>query len=124
MRAVIEGLCMASRDCYLAMGSIPSEIRLAGGASKSNALRKIFSSILKVSVRTSNGKEPGARGAAMIGAMSIGVYNDWDKCLSQWVEPLLSDIEEYDRDLADVYDSLFDNYLKSRSNLSSLWSKI
>ena len=124
MRGVIEGLCMASRDCYLAMGSIPAEIRLAGGASQSKALRKIFSSILKASVRTSNSKEPGATGAAMIGAMSVGVYKDWDKCLSEWVNPFLSELEEYDTNLADTYDQLFEAYIKSRSYLSSIWPKL
>ena len=124
VRAVIEGLCMASRDCYLAMGEIPSEIRLAGGATKSKVLRKIFSSALKTTIRTSNSKEPGATGAAMIGAMAIGVYQDWEKCISEWVTPLLGEVEEYDSDLAKIYDQLFENYLNSRKNMQPLWPKL
>ena len=124
MRAVIEGLCMASRDCYLAMGTIPSEIRLAGGATKSKVLRKIFSSALKTTIRTSNSKEPGATGAAMIGAMAIGVYEDWEKCISEWVTPLLGEVEEYDADLGNTYDQLFEIYLNSRKNLKPLWPKL
>ena len=32
MRAVFEGLAFAARDCYAAMGPLPAEIRLSGGA--------------------------------------------------------------------------------------------
>ena len=28
MRAVFEGLAFAARDCYVAMGSLPAEVRL------------------------------------------------------------------------------------------------
>ncbi len=124
MRSLIEGLCLASRDCYLAMGSIPNEIRLAGGATQSKALRKIFASTLKTSVRTSNRKEPGASGAAMIGALATGIYDDWDKCLSEWVEPLLGELEDYDEDLASTYNKLFENYLKTRLSLAPIWPEL
>ena len=124
VRAVIEGLCMASRDCYLAMGTIPSEIRLAGGATKSKVLRRIFSSALKTTIRTSNSKETGVTGAAMIGAMAIGVYEDWGKCISEWVTSQLGVVEEYDADLANIYDQLFEIYLNSRKNLKPLWPKL
>ena len=124
VRAVIEGLCMASRDCYLAMGTIPSEIRLAGGATKSKVLRRIFSSALKATIRTSNSKESGVTGAAMIGAMAIGVYENWEKCISEWVTSQLGEVEEYDADLAKTYDQLFEIYLNSRKNLKPLWPKL
>ena len=48
---------MASRDCYLAMGTIPSEIRLAGGATKSKILRKIFGSQKDLLIRVYRGRE-------------------------------------------------------------------
>ena len=38
-RAVFEGLAFAARDCYLASGSIPNEVRLGGGAARSRAMR-------------------------------------------------------------------------------------
>ena len=38
VRAVYEGLVLAARDCYAAMGSQPEEIRIAGGAARSKAL--------------------------------------------------------------------------------------
>ena len=41
-RSVFEGLAFAARDCYLASGSIPSEVRLGGGAARSKAMRVIL----------------------------------------------------------------------------------
>ena len=35
LRAVVEGLGLAARDCYAAMGALPSELRLTGGAARS-----------------------------------------------------------------------------------------
>ena len=46
MRAVYEGLCFAARDCYAAMGAAPEEVRVAGGAARSLALRRILASVL------------------------------------------------------------------------------
>ncbi len=60
VRCFIEGLCFAAKECYLAIGEIPKEIRLAGGGSQSNSIRTIFSNILQTNVRTSNRKEAGA----------------------------------------------------------------
>ena len=45
VRCFIEGLCFAAKECYLAIGEIPKEIRLAGGGSQSDSIRKIFSNI-------------------------------------------------------------------------------
>jgi erythritol kinase len=35
VRAVVEGLGMATRDCYAAMGHLPNELRVSGGAARS-----------------------------------------------------------------------------------------
>ena len=94
VRSFIEGLCFAAKECYLAMGEIPKEIRLTGGGSQSKSIRNIFSNILKTNVRTSNRKEAGAAGAAMIAAMSLGLYNEWNKCMEEWVHLFLGDIEK------------------------------
>src|SRR5882672_3802992 len=38
MRAVMEGLALAARDCYAAMGALPRDVRITGGAARSRAL--------------------------------------------------------------------------------------
>ena len=40
MRAVIEGLAFAARDCYAAMGTLPRDVRITGGAARSRALAR------------------------------------------------------------------------------------
>jgi len=40
-RAVIEGPGLAARDCHAATGPVPAELRLAGGATRSVALRAV-----------------------------------------------------------------------------------
>ena len=60
----------------------------------------------------------------MIGALATGIYDDWDKCLSEWVEPLLGELEDYDEDLASTYNKLFENYLKTRLSLAPIWPEL
>src|SRR5699024_1716433 len=59
VRAVAEGLGLAMRDCYAAMGPLPSELRLTGGAARSPALRCILSAALDAPVRVSDRDEAG-----------------------------------------------------------------
>src|SRR6202046_1617021 len=73
-RAVFEGLAFATRDCYLASGSIPSEVRLGGGAARSKAMRTILAAALDANVRTLTREELGASGAAMMAAVSMAAY--------------------------------------------------
>jgi len=124
VRCFIEGLCFAAKECYLAMGEIPQEIRLAGGGSQTDSIKKLFSNILKTNVRTSNRKEAGAAGAAMTGAMSIGIYNEWTKCIDEWVNPFLGELENFDRNYSDTYDKLFKTYLDSRSIIIPIWEQL
>ncbi|TIV05854.1 MAG: carbohydrate kinase, partial [Mesorhizobium sp.] len=75
VRAVFEGLAFAARDCYAAMGPLPREIRLTGGAARSPALRNILGAAVGgADIRTSEREEAGAAGAAMIAAVCLGLY--------------------------------------------------
>jgi len=89
VRGVVEGLAYAARDCYEAMGTVPGEIRLTGGASKSAAVRAIFGNVLGSNITTSERKEAGAAGAAMMAAVNIGQYATMDDCVTAWVTPHL-----------------------------------
>ena len=124
VRCFIEGLCFAAKECYLAIGEIPKEIRLAGGGAQSKSIRKIFSNILQTNVRTSNRKETGAAGAAMIGAMSLGLYNEWTKCMDEWVSPFLGELENFDKNYSNTYEKLFKTYLDSRSKITPIWEQL
>jgi erythritol kinase len=124
MRAIYEGLCFAARDCYAAMGPTPSEIRLAGGAARSQALRTILASVLGAPVRTAAREEAGAAGAAMIAAVQLGLYRDMPTCVAAWVDPLLGPPEPPDAALAATYDRLFPIYLETRKAMRPIWRSL
>ncbi|SMC82826.1 FGGY-family carbohydrate kinase [Primorskyibacter flagellatus] len=121
IRAVIEGLGMAARDCYTAMGDMPRELRLTGGAARSDALRKVLAASLNTPVRVSSRDEAGAAGCAMMAAVAIGAYDTMDACIADWTTPLLGEPEAPDPDLVPVYDALFTNYRHARESLAPVW---
>ena len=121
MRAVYEGLCLASRDCYAAMGDIPEEVRITGGAARSSALRIMLASALRARVRTVSREEAGAAGAAMMAAVQQRLYPDMASCVAQWVEPLLGGITHPDPALAATYDSAFTLYKDTRERMRPVW---
>lgn len=124
VRAVIEGLGMAMRDCYTAMGPLPRELRLTGGAARSKGLRSILGSAIHARVRTSAREEAGAAGAAMMAAVAIGAYPDMNACIAEWVTPLLSAPEDPNRQLAATYDRLFPAFLTARRAAPPVWEAL
>ena len=121
MRAVYEGLGFAARDCYAAMGTVPPEIRITGGAARSKALRTILGAALGTRIRTSTREEAGAAGAAMVAAVAIGVSPDMERCIEQWVTPTLGDAMDPDPDLTRRYERLFPAYVASRKASAPVW---
>lgn len=124
VRAVAEGLGMAMRDCYAAMGPLPGELRLTGGAARSRGLRAILGASLNAPVRVSDRDEAGAAGAAMMAAVAIGAYPDMDACIADWVTPLLGEPEHPDPALVSAYDALFPAYAASRRALPPAWDAL
>lgn len=121
VRGVVEGLGMAARDCYGAMGKMPSELRLTGGAARSAALRAVLAACTGAPVRLSSRGEAGAAGCAMMAAVAIGVYPDMESCISDWVTPLLGAAEPPDPALVETYRGLFPAYLAARQALPPVW---
>ena len=121
VRAVVEGLGMAARDCYSAMGALPSELRLTGGAARSKALRSMLGASVHASVRVSSRKEAGA---AMMAAVAIGAYPNMDKCIGEWVTPLLGAAEMPDPELVRQYGKMFPAYKAAREALAPVWEML
>lgn len=122
LRAVIEGLGMAMRDCYQAMGNAPDELRLTGGAARSRGLRQVLSAAINVPVRVSAREEAGAAAAAMMAAVAIGAYQTMQACVAEWVTPLLGEAEAPDAGLAQTYDRLYPSYKQAREALPPIWA--
>ena len=124
MRAVFEGLCLAARDCYAAMGGVPEEVRVTGGAARSSALRLMLASTLRAPVRTVLREEAGAAGAAMMAAVQQKVYPDMAACAADWVTPLLGEAVQPDAGLATIYDSAYAQYLDTRERMRPVWRQM
>ena len=121
MRSVFEGLALASRDCYSAMGDIPKEIRITGGAARSKALRTILASTLNAKVRSVTREEAGAAGTAMIAAVQQKLFTDMTACANVWVEPHLAASTEPDAELTKRYDQIYPHYLSTRKAMRPIW---
>lgn len=124
VRAVYDGLVLASRDCYAAMGALPDEIRIAGGAARSKALKVLLASALGVPVRESAREESGAAGAAMMAAVAIGAVRDMATAVDTWVKPTLRGIVQPDPALKARYDELFPIYVKARQAMPPIWADL
>jgi len=121
MRAVFEGLSFAARDCYAAMGPLPSDIRLTGGGARSKALRLLFASVLKAPVRSVLREEAGAAGAAMIAAVQQKVFSSMDDCARIWVDPVLGPETKPDAGLMQFFDTIFPVYQETREQMRGVW---
>lgn len=124
VRAVFEGLAFAARDCYEAMGAVPAQLRVTGGAARSAHLRRIVGSVLNTKICTSSRDEAGAAGAAMMAAVAIGHYSSMDDCVADWVDPFIGELESPDVSLVDIYQDAFPNYVTSRQALQPVWRNL
>lgn len=121
-RAVFEGIALATRDCYDALGSLPDEIRLSGGAARSPALRQLVASVTGRPVRVSNREECGAAGAAITAAIAIGVHADLRETLPAWVEAYLdAAVTAPDTREAAFYDQIYQQYREITQRARDPW---
>ena len=121
IRAVIEGIALAARDCYAAMGEMPRELRMTGGAARSRAVRQVLASTLNIPLRVSAREEAGAAGCAMMAAVAIGAYPDMEACIADWTTPLLGESEPPDPALVPIYNAAFSQYRHARAALAQVW---
>jgi erythritol kinase len=124
VRTVYDGLVLAARDCYTAMGPLPEEIRISGGAARSKALKLLLASALGVPVRESVREESGAAGAAMMAAVAIGAMPNMAVAVDKWVKPILRGTVQPDAQLKARYDQLFPIYVKARQAMPPIWADL
>jgi erythritol kinase len=123
-RAVFEGLGLAARDCYLAIGGAPADIRISGGAARSPAIRQILATCLDRPVRVVAQPEAGAAGVAMMAAVRIGFYPDMAACAREWVTPRLEAPIPPDPRLVALYDMIYPIYRDAYTALPSVWRRL
>ena len=124
VRAVYDSLAFAARDCYVAMGTMPAEIRLTGGAARSRALARILAAVLNAPIRPVVREETGAAGAAMIAAVAQGIHPDIEAASKVWAKPYLGSAERPDQNLVTVYDSVYSVYRTIRTTATPVWNAL
>ena len=81
IRAALEGIALNLRlvlDALRALGEVGGEMMVVGGASRSELWRQILADALEVDVvKTHVGQEAGALGAAAVGAVACGLWDDF-----------------------------------------------
>jgi erythritol kinase len=121
MRGIFEGLCLAARDCYEAMGGSPQEVRITGGAARSRAMRVMLASALNAPVLTVTRQEAGAAGAVMMAAVQQKIYPDMASAAAAWVDPMLSEATPPDAGLGKVFDATYPHYRHVRDSMRPVW---
>ncbi|MBL8702926.1 MAG: carbohydrate kinase [Alphaproteobacteria bacterium] len=124
MRAVLEGIVFAARDCYAAMPVQPRELRLAGGAARSATVRQAMAAALRARVRRSGHDEAGALGAVAVAAVGLGAFASIDAACVAWVDPQLGAAEIAEPALADRYEQIFSAYRVGREDSRRVWSSL
>ena len=124
VRCVYEGLALAAADCYGAMNATPTEIRVAGGAARSIALKTILASVLDAAIQETEREEAGAAGAAMMAAVATGVFPDMDEAVGAWVRPTLAGRIEPDPGLVTLYRDVVPIYQSIRKAMSPIWQEM
>lgn len=123
VRSIYEGLSFAATDCYGAMGGVPSEIRICGGAARSDAFCRVLASVVNAPVRRTSLEESGAAGAAMIAAVAVGVFGSMSEAVESWVLPGLGDPIIPDGRQAEQYSRLFPVYRQLRETMPPIWRR-
>jgi sugar (pentulose or hexulose) kinase len=119
MRAILEGVAFAIRDCYAAMPHPPTEIRLVSGGARNALWCQIIADCLGVPVSVPALDEAGAWGTAMVGAVATGLDPD--------VATMSARIGIRARYLPDsvahaAYSAVFDLYRAIAARDMDLWS--
>lgn len=97
LRGVYEGLGLAARDGYTALGFQPNQVRVNAAGLGGSLAHECLAACLGVPVFMIGCESPAAAGAALVAAVSLGQYRDVVEGLRHWVEPRLSEVQPVDR---------------------------
>ena len=105
IRAIMEGVAYMLRQSVEAMAALgieARELRSVGGASVSGLWNQIKASVTHLNTAAMRESESTALGAAMLGALGLGLYGDAGAICDQFVQPrrryqpVASDVPAYD----------------------------
>lgn len=125
LRAVYEGIVFSHRwhfDRLLQFRSPPRNIRLSGGAARSDVWLQMFADILQLPVQVPAGSELGALGAAIGAAVASGCYDSFPSACQAMVRVQRSC--DPDPGLAELYRAKYARYKRVLEVLAPVWSEL
>jgi erythritol kinase len=87
-------------------------------------MRVILAACLNCPVRAAAHEEAAAAGAAMMAAVSAGLYPDMAACTARWIAPVKGEVEWPDPALARAYEALFPVYRDAYAALPGVWRRM
>ncbi len=121
--AVYEATAFAMRFHYEKLAafrsSAPSSLRLSGGAARSAFWSQLFADAMCLPVEIPAGDELGAKGAAMAGAIAVGLHAGWPQATKAMVS--ISRTHTPRADAASLLDSRYQRYCAILESLTPLW---
>jgi L-xylulokinase len=124
-RAVLEGVAFGLRvhvGNLLAAGATPERVRLTGGGARSPLWSQMFADVLAMPIEVPDAEEAGARGAALVAGVGVGVYPDIETAMARATRT--ARIHQPDAALADVYAQRLELYLALIQALSPTWQQM
>ena len=119
-RAVLEGVVLEIRDMmdgWIKAGVSPDLIRLGGGATKSAFWNQIQADVYGRPVQTLKVGESTVLGAALLGGVGAGVFNNIEEGVDQLVQ-VTGEVEP-NMENHKVYEELYQAYVKAYEGLAS-----
>lgn len=119
LRAVYEGVGMAVYDCFSAIPSPVSLLRLTGGGARSKVWCQIVADCMNTVCEVPAGEETTAKGVAMLAGVAVGIYSDYRDAVDKTVHvehtytPVPQNVEKYRR--------LYPLFRRVREDMESSW---
>ncbi len=111
VRAVLEGVAFGLRDSLdllRGIGSTADSARVSGGGARGGEWLQIVASVLDLPLETTVSEEGSAYGAALLGGVAGGLFNDVSDAVARCVS--IAERVEPERAAADVYSRLYERY--------------
>jgi len=119
LRAVYEGVALAARDCYSALGELPAQVIFAGGGARSAFWSQLMADCLGATVVVPQGHEFGAKGAALLAGVGVGMFSDIQTASRSAFRP--ARIYTPDREAHAHYTALYARYRAVQQSAQALW---
>jgi sugar (pentulose or hexulose) kinase len=120
MRAVYEGTALAMRDCFDAVGQPVEEVVLVGGGARSSFWAQMFADATDQRIVITEGTEFGARGAAILASVGIGLFPSFTAAIEHMVRP--ARVFTPRADAARMYEAIFPLYQHLYRTARDAWA--